>query len=253
MLQKSLHDPKRCLSCVLGLFLFCMAFLSSVPVYAVPADSEAATGWIEVQCTEVPDDFSDAVTVILVNQESSERYKIHCFKDNDYIGRMEVPVGKYDLDQVSTQDAFVYEAFSDIWDFEITEDMPAAYLIEVKVKKNDIPDDYMDLSEIPEEPEHSEEVPGSDAQEAPTVQDTPAAEPDTSAGDVSETTDDLSSVQTEDSSDDAIQAEPEDPSLFSKANLIKALSKLGFVLLGTGIFVAVVFGAVYIIRSRLDD
>lgn len=117
-------------------FVLMVCFFIPVPsVYALPP---SATGWVEVRCEPVPSDFSDTATVVLSNTETGEYHTITCHKINGYIGRLELPLGKYQVEQTSTADNFAYEAFTKTTTFEITADMPAAQLITMEIVKHDV-------------------------------------------------------------------------------------------------------------------
>ena len=111
-------------------------FPSPSVIYALPDDS--VTGWVEVRCNPIPQDFSETATVVLSNTETGEYYTITCHKINDYIGRMQLPAGKYRVEQTSTADNFEYEASTTVDSFEITAEMPAAQLITMSVVKHDV-------------------------------------------------------------------------------------------------------------------
>lgn len=122
---------------LLLLFLLSICRFPSVSVvYALP--NAAATGWVEVRCDPIPKDFSDTATVVLSNTETGEYYTITCHRINDYIGRLELPAGKYQVEQTSTADNFAYEASTTIGSFEITAEMPAAQLITLNIIKHDV-------------------------------------------------------------------------------------------------------------------
>ena len=116
------------------LFLSVCSFFSAAIVYALPMQ---ASGWVEVKCEPVPEDFSDTATVVLSNTETGEYYTITCHKVNDYIGRLQLPVGQYQVEQTTTADNFAFEALTATRAFEITADMPAAQLITLQIIKHD--------------------------------------------------------------------------------------------------------------------
>lgn len=109
------------------------SILSSALVYALPMQS---SGWVEVKCDPIPKDFSTIATVILSNTETGEYYTITGHKVNDYIGRLQLPVGQYQVEQATTADNFAFEALTATRAFEITADMPAAQLITLQIIKH---------------------------------------------------------------------------------------------------------------------
>lgn len=235
---------------VLRFTMFALAvwfFLSGALVaYANPT---APSGWVEVRCAPVPADFQDTATVVLSNTESGEVYTITCHKVNDYIGRLQLPAGKYQVEQTTTADNFKYEALTSTISFDITGDMPAAQLITLEIIKHDA------VYIVPEQKPVSD--PDADTQKAPHLSQPSEETPDTPASDADAgETDNAVLDLIEKESRPALQAQDsttsEEPSDDARS-FASTISRGILIVLGSGLFVAFVFGMVYLIRQHSED
>jgi len=230
---------------LLLLFLLSICRFPSVSVvHALP--NAGATGWVEVRCDPIPKDFSDTATVVLSNTETGEYYTITCHKINDYIGRLELPAGKYQVEQTSTADNFAYEASTTIDSFEITAEMPAAQLITLNIVKHDV----------------SYEIPITDAEEpttAPELVDSITSldenESDSTSppGNVQDTSNSiLDWLKKETAPDDQTKSEdikdthPEDTSeSFAGGRVV-------MIMIGTILFIIIIMTIAYFVRQHLE-
>lgn len=224
---------------LLALSLCC--FSPAVPVYALP---EQATGWVEVQCNPIPEDFSDTATVVFSNTETGEYYTVTCHKINDYVGRLKVPTGKYQVEQASTADNFTYEASTETSLFEITTDMPAAQLITLSVIKHDA------SYELP--PAESESVSdlSSDTSTTDREQDESEGSDDPIASDTKEDSNSvLDWILQESSADDTESAEDNDTVQTEEDAEPISFDRVVLVILGTVLFIIIIMIIAFFARQ----
>lgn len=226
------------------LFALMVCFLIPAPsVYALPP---AITGWVEVRCEPVPADFSDTATVVLSNVETGEYYTITCHGINEYIGRLELPAGKYQVEQTSTADNFAYEAFTKTTTFDITADMPAAQLITMEIVKHDV-------SYTVPEAELPSTVPDSPT-DVPETSEPLDPMPDTSKEDTQTPSNPLldklfgdhTVSEKPDASPDEDTEINEEPASSKSQNAIK-------VIVGTVVFIVIVFVIALFIRNHFEQ
>ena len=232
----------------LSFLLTCVVclFANSAFVYALP---EPVTGWVEVQCSSIPEGFSDTATAVFSNTETGETYTIHCQKINGYLARMKVPAGKYQVDHVSTTDNFTYEAFTEVTDFEITENMPAAQLIPLTIIQHNTPSDVplLDETAVSVLPENlTEPVPDTadSRQDADSTEGSAASQNEENA--VLDMIDKMAGP-------DAPEAPEETQAGSTDHQVLPSLGKVCLVLLGSGVFAAVVFGCAWMFRKHFEE
>lgn len=226
------------LTCVVWLFA------ESAFVHALP---EPATGWVEVQCTDIPEGFSDSATAVFSNTETGETYTITCQKINDYLARMKVPAGSYQVDHVSTADNFAYEAFTDITAFEITKDMPAAQLIPLTVVRHDAQHILPPTDSVSSAP--SDDVSATVPSDTEPKTEAPLPEnPSSMPSDDNALLDIIDQMASPDASDE--QATVQAPS--DEQQVLPSVGKVFLVLFGSGVFAALVFGCVWLLRKHFE-
>lgn len=180
---------------------------------------------------EVPEGFRGSVSVMLRNEETGEMYTITVFRVTSYSSDSELlPYGKYSVEQVYTsENSLAYEAFVD----EDTIDLTSNYTLHAKVVHNEAGQAYIDgNSDVDKTP--SDNTAGTDTS-------TGALEPDDSTGN------DQTPAPDKDSKADQQQNTPADDQPESKGSVVAYVLK---VILGTAVFVTIVFGTVYIVRKK---
>ena len=221
-----------------------VCFFIPVPsVYALPS---AATGWVEVRCEPVPADFADTATVVLSNTETGEYHTITCHKINGYIGRLELPLGKYQVEQTSTADNFAYEAFTKTTTFEITADMPAAQLITMEIIKHDVSYTLPD-AELPfTVPETPIDTPETDEQDS--------ILPDDRKEDVHDTDNPLLDILTGKADlDEETEASVSEKTIDEETSSSSRMPNTLKVIVGTTIFIVLVFVIALFARNHFEQ
>lgn len=248
MLQEThIHLSRTFLRFFIFTLAICYVLSGALVVHANPT---VPSGWVEVRCSPVPADFQDTATVVLSNTETGEVYTITCYKVNDYIGRLQLPAGKYQVEQTTTADNFKYEALTSTISFDITADMPAAQLITLEIIKHDA------VYTVPEQTPVSD--PDTDTKEGPQPSQPSGETPDTPDSDTDADTNETNNAVLdliEKESRPALQVQdsttPEEPS--AARSFVTGVSRGILVVLGSGLFVAFVFGMVYLIRQHSED
>lgn len=180
---------------------------------------------------EVPEGFRGSVSVMLRNEETGEMYTITVFRVTSYSSDSELlPYGKYSVERAFTsENSLAYEAFVD----EDTIDLTSNYTLHAKVVHNEAGQAYIDgNSDVDKRP--SDITAGTDTS-------TGALEPDDSTGT------DQTPAPDKDSKADQQQNTPADDQPESKGSVVAYVLK---VILGTAVFVTIVFGTVYIVRKK---
>lgn len=180
---------------------------------------------------EVPEGFRGSVSVMLRNEETGEMYTITVFRVTSYSSDSELlPYGKYSVERAFTSESsLAYEAFVD----EDTIDLTSNYTLHAKVVHNEAGQAYIDgNSDVDKRP--SDITAGTDTS-------TGALEPDDSTGT------DQTPAPDKDSKADQQQNTPADDQPESKGSVVAYVLK---VILGTAVFVTIVFGTVYIVRKK---
>ena len=180
---------------------------------------------------EVPEGFRGSVSVMLRNEETGEMYTITVFRVTSYSSDSELlPYGKYSVERAFTsENSLAYEAFVD----EDTIDLTSNYTLHAKVVHNEAGQAYIDgNSDVDKRPSDNT---------AGTGTSTGVLEPDDSTGT------DQTPAPDKDSKADQQQNTPADDQPESKGSVVAYVLK---VILGTAVFVTIVFGTVYIVRKK---
>lgn len=180
---------------------------------------------------EVPEGFRGSVSVMLRNEETGEMYTITVFRVTSYSSDSELlPYGKYSVERAFTsENSLAYEAFVD----EDSIDLTSNYTLHAKVVYNEAGQAYIDgNSDVDKRP--SDNTAGTDTS-------TGALEPDDSTGT------DQTPAPDKDSKADQQQNTPADDQPESKGSVVAYVLK---VILGTAVFVTIVFDTVYIVRKK---
>lgn len=180
---------------------------------------------------EVPEGFRGSVSVMLRNEETGEMYTITVFRVTSYSSDSELlPYGKYSVERAFTsENSLAYEAFVD----EDSIDLTSNYTLHAKVVHNEAGQAYIDGNSDVDK-RSSDNTAGTDTS-------TGALEPDDSTGT------DQTPAPDKDSKADQQQNTPADEQPESKGSVVAYVLK---VLLGTAVFVTIVFGTVYIVRKK---
>lgn len=180
---------------------------------------------------EVPEGFRGSVSVMLRNEDTGEMHTITVFRVTSYSSDSELlPYGKYSVERAFTsENSLAYEAFVD----EDSIDLTSNYTLHAKVVHNEAGQAYIDgNSDVDKRP--SDNTAGTDTS-------TGALEPDDSTGT------DQTPAPDKDSKADQQQNTPADDQPESKGSVVAYVLK---VILGTAVFVTIVFGTVYIVRKK---
>lgn len=180
---------------------------------------------------EVPEGFRGSVSVMLRNEETGEMYTITVFRVTSYSSDSELlPYGKYSVERAFTsENSLAYEAFVD----EDSIDLTSNYTLHAKVVHNEAGQAYIDGNSDVDK-RSSDNTAGTDTS-------TGALEPDDSTGT------DQTPAPDKDSKADQQQNTPADEQPESKGSVVAYVLK---VILGTAVFVTIVFGTVYIVRKK---
>lgn len=180
---------------------------------------------------EVPEGFRGSVSVMLRNEETGEMHTITVFRVTSYSSDSELlPYGKYSVERAFTsENSLAYEAFVD----EDSIDLTSNYTLHAKVVHNEAGQAYIDGNSDVDK-RSSDNTAGTDTS-------TGALEPDDSTGT------DQTPAPDKDSKADQQQNTPADEQPESKGSVVAYVLK---VILGTAVFVTIVFGTVYIVRKK---
>lgn len=180
---------------------------------------------------EVPEGFRGSVSVMLRNEETGEMYTITVFRVTSYSSDSELlPYGKYSVERAFTsENSLAYEAFVD----EDSIDLTSNYTLHAKVVHNEAGQAYIDGNSDVDK-RSSDNTAGTDTS-------TGALEPDDSTGT------DQTPAPDKDSKADQQQNTPADDQPESKGSVVAYVLK---VILGTAVFVTIVFDIVYIVRKK---
>lgn len=180
---------------------------------------------------EVPEGFRGSVSVMLRNEETGEMYTITVFRVTSYSSDSELlPYGKYSVERAFTsENSLAYEAFVD----EDSIDLTSNYTLHAKVVHNEAGQAYIDGNSDVDK-RSSDNTAGTDTS-------TGALEPDDSTGT------DQTPAPDKDSKADQQQNTPADDQPESKGSVVAYVLK---VILGTAVFVTIVFGTVYFVRKK---
>lgn len=247
--------------CAAMLLVFFLVLFSIPSAFADPVDtgdgvSEPAESgnflddpdgaYVELNA-EVPEGFRGSVSVLLMNQETNEKYTITAYRVNYYSNSLQLPYGEYSVEQVYTsENSMVYEAFVEEDSFKLESN----YTLHATVLHNAAGEAYVNgEADIDQDISCSEagnmSTPTPDTTQEPDnnqVVDHTAQGTDNSqdqAADMTPATDDSSAPQQENT--------PADDQPESKGSVVTYILK---VVIGTAVFVGIVFGTVYIVRKK---
>lgn len=200
-------------------------------VYA-PSDNESFmadpdAGWIDLKAT-VPGGFSGSVSVSIRNTETDETYTITAFHVNYYANSKKVPYGEYTIERAFTsENNFVYEAFVEEDSF-VLED---SHTINVTVTHNEEGEAYVNG-------ETDIDKPSTD----PSSEDPIASSSDTTVKD----SDQSDNAASQDNAGDQQQEDSQSSAQKTGSSVVHFLR----VLIGTAVFVFIVFSVVYLVRRQ---
>lgn len=240
-----------CFAALLALFLI---FISIPSVLAAPTDNpdtdppgagtfiEDPDGAYVELVVEVPEGFRGSVSAMLMNQETGKTYTITAFRVNFYSNSMQLPYGKYSVEQVYTsEDGMTYEAFIEEDEF----DLNANYTLHAKVLHNEAGAAYVDgSSDIDKEP-----VTGSttDTDVSSNPQNSGNTSSGTTTGTEQDPTPSDASASNKGEKADQQQNTPADDQPESSGSVVIYILK---VIVGTAVFVGIIFGVVYLVRKN---
>lgn len=239
--------------CAAMLLAFFLVLFSIPCAFADPADTgdsaaestvsedfldDPNAAYVELN-VEVPEGFRGSVSVLLMNQETNEKYTITAYRVNYYSNSLQLPYGEYSVEQVYTsENSMVYEAFVEEDSFQLESN----YTLHAKVLHNADGEAYVN-GETDIDKESSSAETGNASTTTPDVTQEPdhtqgTADTQDQDADVTPAPDDSSAAQQENTP----TAQPE-----SKGSVVTYILK---VIIGTAVFVGIVFGTVYIVRKK---
>jgi len=208
------------------ILLLIIATFIGISVYAAPEDHNSTEqGWIELSA-QVPEGFTADVIALLVNEDTFEEFDIPLLAANNYTKSLKLPYGTYIVEQGYCAKDIRYGGFSDVDTIKLDSTVKAAVPIKYTF---DILDAYAPSEAPPDEPntEPSVELIESEPEEDPSDTDT--------------------------AKEDSIKEE--DPGITPDPGTKEASLLRNFIvtLLGTAVFVAIVFTAVYFVRKFKEE
>lgn len=247
--------PLRLFSAFLLVLVLLLSLTSNA--FADPVDAEGAESnspasekfiddpdgaFVELK-VEIPDGFRGSVSAMLKNKETGEMYTITAYRVNFYSNSMHLPYGEYSVEQVYTsEDNMTYEAFIDEDGF----DLSSNYTLHARVLHNETGAAYVDgSSEI-----DKEQIPSSETTGDTETSSQPQDSENVNSGEATDTEETPSPDENKPADDDTTKQEqdtPADEQPESKGSVVAYVLK---VLLGTAVFVNIVFGTVYIVRKK---
>lgn len=211
---------------------------------STPSTSEAFiddpdAAFVELK-VEIPDGFRGSVSAILKNKETGKTYTITSYRVNFYSNSIQLPFGVYSVEQVYTsENSMTYEAFIDEDEFTLSSN----YTLHAKVLFNESGASYVDgSSDLAQNPSDNDPKTGSSSQE----QDSDILSPDNTSDSGQPSTSDVSTPDDNDNSEKQ-QNTPTNDQSESKGSVVTYILK---VIIGTAVFVGIVFGVVYIVRKK---
>lgn len=219
----------------LAICLITLCSLLCIPAFA---DEETkATGWIEVK-TEYPEGLNQFIVMTITNKETEEEMDLLVLPENDYVMRKQIPVGKYSILESFVAEDFRFETVADVSEFEVKESVAAPINLTVTIRPEYLEEENEEPAEEVPETEPSEET-----EEVTEPSENPEEVPETEESTPSE---ELSEEIVEQPSEIAPEEVPKEEK--DTHPLVKALISIS----ATGIFVALVFGFVYLIRRFMN-
>lgn len=206
-------------------------------------DPEGA--YVELKA-EIPEGFRGSVSAMLKNEQTGETYTITAYRVNFYSNSMLLPYGEYSVEQVYTSESsMTYEAFIDEDGFNLSSN----YTLHARVLHNDTGAAYVDGSSDVDK----EQTPATEPTGETTDTNTPTS-PSQDSGSVNApegtNSEQTPSPDENKPADDTTQQEqnaPADDQPESKGSVVTYILK---VVIGTAVFVGIVFGAVYFVRKQ---
>lgn len=230
--------PLRWFSASLLAFVLLLSMISSVSAEQFIDDPSGA--FVELK-VETPEDFRGSVSVILMNKETGKTYTITSYRVNFYSNSMQLPYGEYSVEQVYTsENSMVYEAFIDEDSFNLSSN----YTLHAKVLYNESGAAYVDGSSGSAQSPTND---ASDSEPSSPLQDPSISDPNNTTASDQNPKSDESTPDKKDDSAKQQQTTPADDQPESKGSVVLYILK---VIIGTAVFVGIVFGVVYIVRKK---
>lgn len=230
--------PLRWFSVFLLAFVLLLSMISSVSAEQFIDDPSGA--FVELK-VETPEDFRGSVSVILMNKETGKTYTITSYRVNFYSNSMQLPYGEYSVEQVYTsENSMVYEAFIDEDSFNLSSN----YTLHAKVLYNESGAAYVDGSSGSVQSPTND---ASDSEPSSPLQDPSISDPNNTTASDQNPKPDESTPDKKDDSAKQQQNTPADDQPESKGSVVLYILK---VIIGTAVFVGIVFGVVYIVRKK---
>lgn len=230
--------PLRWFSVFLLAFVLLLSMISSVSAEQFIDDPSGA--FVELK-VETPEDFRGSVSVILMNKETGKTYTITSYRINFYSNSMQLPYGEYSVEQVYTsENSMVYEAFIDEDSFNLSSN----YTLHAKVLYNESGAAYVDGSSGSAQSPTND---ASDSEPPSPLQDPSTSDPNNTTVSDQNPKPDESIPDKKDDSAKQQQNTPTDDQPESKGSVVLYILK---VIIGTAVFVGIVFGVVYIVRKK---
>lgn len=230
--------PLRWFSVFLLAFVLLLSMISSVSAEQFIDDPSGA--FVELK-VETPEDFRGSVSVILMNKETGKTYTITSYRVNFYSNSMQLPYGEYSVEQVYTsENSMVYEAFIDEDSFNLSSN----YTLHAKVLYNESGAAYVDGSSGSAQSPTND---ASDSEPPSPLQDPSTSDPNNTTASDQNPKPDESTPDKKDDSAKQQQNTPAGDQPESKGSVVLYILK---VIIGTAVFVGIVFGVVYIVRKK---
>lgn len=230
--------PLRWFSVFLLAFVLLLSMISSVSAEQFIDDPSGA--FVELK-VETPEDFRGSVSVILMNKETGKTYTITSYRVNFYSNSMQLPYGEYSVEQVYTsENSMVYEAFIDEDSFNLSSN----YTLHAKVLYNESGAAYVDGSSGSAKSPTND---ASDSEPPSPLQDPSTSDPNNTTASDQNPKPDESTPDKKDDSAKQQQNTPAGDQPESKGSVVLYILK---VIIGTAVFVGIVFGVVYIVRKK---
>lgn len=230
--------PLRWFSVFLLAFVLLLSMILSVSAEQFIDDPSGA--FVELK-VETPEDFRGSVSVILMNKETGKTYTITSYRVNFYSNSMQLPYGEYSVEQVYTsENSMVYEAFIDEDSFNLSSN----YTLHAKVLYNESGAAYVDGSSGSAQSPTND---ASDSEPLSPLQDPSTSDPNNTTASDQNPKPDESIPDKKDDSAKQQQNTLADDQPESKGSVVLYILK---VIIGTAVFVGIVFGVVYIVRKK---
>lgn len=258
MFSTSKFQPLRfCLTVLAALVMF-FPMLSTA--YADPTESEGIapdeitpgefiedpTGAYLTLNVDVPEGFRGSVSVTLENEETHEEYTVTAYRVNFYSNSISVPFGKYSISRVFTsEDKFLYPVHLDEYELDIQSN----HTLHASVTYNEEGAAYEDGSTGVDKEQTPANVPTGETTDTNTSTSQPQESGNVNAGKDTDT-EQTPSPDENKPADDTTQQEqntPADDQPESKGSVVTYILK---VVIGTAVFVGIVFGTVYFVRKQ---